>query len=122
MRANLVGRSVVSAITHTPASGPLDPVTVPPMSLSVIFWASAGALTNAAASNAKRLLMVPSSVEPAAYAKKNGTRGSRFLATRSRLDRGHARAAAAAVPHHEGNHERDQEEEEQHFGDSRSCA
>src|SRR5262245_42587875 len=32
MRANFVGSSVVSAITHTPASGPLGPVTTPPMS------------------------------------------------------------------------------------------
>ena len=32
MRANLVGSSVVSAITHTPASGPFALVTVPPMS------------------------------------------------------------------------------------------
>src|SRR3954463_5512602 len=30
--ANLVGRSVVSAITHTPASGPPAPLTVPPRS------------------------------------------------------------------------------------------
>jgi hypothetical protein len=30
--ANLVGRSVVSAITQTPASGPLALVTTPPMS------------------------------------------------------------------------------------------
>src|SRR5207247_6791822 len=29
---NLVGRSLVSAITHTPASGPFGPVTTPPMS------------------------------------------------------------------------------------------
>src|SRR5262249_12136726 len=33
MRANFVGSSVVSAITHTPASGPLGPVTTPPMAL-----------------------------------------------------------------------------------------
>ena len=32
--AYLVGRSVVSAMTQTPASGPLAPVTLPPMSLS----------------------------------------------------------------------------------------
>src|SRR5207249_11791158 len=32
--ANLVGRSVVSAITHTPASGPLGPRTTPPRSAS----------------------------------------------------------------------------------------
>src|SRR5580765_7315014 len=36
MRANLVGRSVVSAMTHTPASGPLGPVTTPPMALPSI--------------------------------------------------------------------------------------
>ena len=34
MRANLVGRSVVSAITQTPASGPLGPLTTPPISVS----------------------------------------------------------------------------------------
>src|SRR5438874_9823548 len=33
MRTNLVGRSVVSAMTQTPASGPCGPVTTPPMSL-----------------------------------------------------------------------------------------
>jgi hypothetical protein len=32
--ANFVGRSVVSAITQTPASGPLALVTVPPRSLA----------------------------------------------------------------------------------------
>src|SRR5262249_62204216 len=32
--ANLVGRSLVSAITQTPACGPLGPVTRPPISLS----------------------------------------------------------------------------------------
>ena len=43
MRANRVGRSVVSAITQTPASGPLGPVTTPPMSsLSIDTVALAG--------------------------------------------------------------------------------
>src|SRR5581483_2796658 len=59
MRANLVGRSVVSAITQTPASGPLAPLTTPPMSFSPTLsdaarcccWASAGA-PNASASAA----------------------------------------------------------------------
>src|SRR4051812_37190536 len=32
MRTNFVGRSRVSAMTHTPASGPRAPVTVPPIS------------------------------------------------------------------------------------------
>src|SRR5258707_173643 len=32
--ANLVGRSVVSAITQTPASGPVLPVTTPPRSVA----------------------------------------------------------------------------------------
>src|SRR6185369_3582700 len=32
--ANLVGRSVVSAITQTPASGPFGPLTTPPRSPS----------------------------------------------------------------------------------------
>src|SRR3954451_20116739 len=36
MRANLVGRSVVSAITQRPPSGPFPPLTRPPMSLSPI--------------------------------------------------------------------------------------
>src|SRR5687768_4701471 len=45
MRTNFVGRSVVSAITQTPASGPLGPVTTPPMSsasmrtAAAVFWA-----------------------------------------------------------------------------------
>src|SRR5262245_65327967 len=39
MRANFVGSSVVSAITHMPASGPLGPVTTPPMALLSIFTA-----------------------------------------------------------------------------------
>jgi hypothetical protein len=39
-----VGRSVVSAMTQTPASGPLGPVTTPPMSsLSMATGAAAGA-------------------------------------------------------------------------------
>src|SRR5256885_5350132 len=42
MRANLVGVSVVSAITHTPASGPFELVTTPPMSSGSI--ATVGAL------------------------------------------------------------------------------
>jgi hypothetical protein len=32
MRTNFVGRSAVSAMTQTPASGPFGPVTTPPMS------------------------------------------------------------------------------------------
>src|SRR5262245_66548357 len=36
MRANLVGNSVVSAITQTPASGPLGPRTTPPISSASI--------------------------------------------------------------------------------------
>jgi hypothetical protein len=34
MRANLVGKSVVSAITQTPASGPFEPRTMPPTDFS----------------------------------------------------------------------------------------
>src|SRR6185369_3557824 len=34
--ANLVGRSVVSAMTHTPASGPFGLVTTPPRSATPI--------------------------------------------------------------------------------------
>src|SRR5215210_2165720 len=37
MRTNFVGRSFVSAITHTPASGPRGPVTTPPMSSGPTF-------------------------------------------------------------------------------------
>src|SRR2546421_4664655 len=44
MRMNLVGRSWVSAITHTPASGPFGPVTTPAMSEAPIErpWAARG--------------------------------------------------------------------------------
>src|SRR6267142_329827 len=38
--ANFVGRSVVSAITQTPASGPLAPVTTPPRSPAPIVTAA----------------------------------------------------------------------------------
>src|SRR5690349_2875261 len=34
MRANFVGRSVVSAMIQTPASGPFEPLTTPPISLA----------------------------------------------------------------------------------------
>src|SRR5215218_1133221 len=40
MRTNFVGRSFVSAITHTPASGPFGPVTTPPMSVGPTSTAS----------------------------------------------------------------------------------
>jgi hypothetical protein len=48
---NFVGRSLVSAITQTPASGPLGPVTTPPMSSLSIWtvWLTAQAATNAPA-------------------------------------------------------------------------
>src|SRR2546421_8707309 len=44
MRTNFVGRSWVSAITHTPASGPFGPVTTPAMSVGPIGtpWAARG--------------------------------------------------------------------------------
>src|SRR6266480_2422236 len=44
MRTNFVGRSWVSAITHTPASGPFGPVTTPAMSAGSIGtpWAARG--------------------------------------------------------------------------------
>jgi hypothetical protein len=50
IRANFVGSSVVSAITQTPASGPLALFTTPPMSSSSIAGAcaSAGACNRAA--------------------------------------------------------------------------
>src|SRR6266705_4204387 len=38
--ANFVGRSLVSAITHTPASGPFELVTTPPMSSASIATAA----------------------------------------------------------------------------------
>src|SRR5262245_34773375 len=49
MRANLVGRSLVSAITHTPASGPFDPVTTPPMSVAPTVTVGCCALAGIAA-------------------------------------------------------------------------
>src|SRR2546430_15985187 len=44
MRTNFVGRSWVSAITHTPASGPFGPVTAPAMSAAPMgtVWAARG--------------------------------------------------------------------------------
>src|SRR4029077_19031649 len=45
----LVGRSVVSAMTHTPASGPFAPVTTPPISSSSIATAAVCALSCAGA-------------------------------------------------------------------------
>src|SRR6184192_1623914 len=44
MRTNLVGRSCVSAITQTPASGPLGPVTTPARAAGPIgiVWAARG--------------------------------------------------------------------------------
>src|SRR5262245_57679443 len=52
-----VGRSVVSAMTHTPASGPLGPVTVPAISLppalpSEPIWAAQAASSAASAAAA----------------------------------------------------------------------
>src|SRR5690242_1752137 len=48
-----VGRSVVSAITHTPASGPFAPVTTPPMSsLSIATAVCAPSCAGAAVSSA----------------------------------------------------------------------
>jgi hypothetical protein len=41
MRTNLVGRSAVSAMTQTPASGPDAPVTTPAMSSASIGMTSA---------------------------------------------------------------------------------
>src|ERR1700675_4160414 len=43
MRTYLVGKSLVSAITQTPASGPFAPVTTPPIS-SALTWAAGCAL------------------------------------------------------------------------------
>src|SRR5207253_3589351 len=42
--ANLVARSLVSAMTHTPASPPWSPVTTPPMSLDEMSTSAAPAL------------------------------------------------------------------------------
>src|SRR4051794_34684483 len=53
---NRTGKSRVSAITHTPASGPLGPVTTPPISSLSIATAAAGAccaLTGTAVSAVK---------------------------------------------------------------------
>src|SRR5262245_18607351 len=47
MRTNRVGSSVVSAMTHTPASGPLGPVTTPPMSSASTATVAAGACCRA---------------------------------------------------------------------------
>src|SRR5215469_15466561 len=59
MRAKRVGVSLVSAITHTPASGPFGPLTTPPISVAPILtpggacWAesSAGTTANNAAAS-----------------------------------------------------------------------
>src|SRR6516162_375888 len=59
MRAKRVGRSLVSAITQTPASGPFGPVTTPPISVAPILtpggacWADscAGAAASKAAAS-----------------------------------------------------------------------
>src|SRR5688572_17653438 len=50
MRTNFVGRSFVSAMTHTPASGPFGPVTTPPMSSGPTFTAASDVGSAAAAS------------------------------------------------------------------------
>jgi hypothetical protein len=46
--ANFVGKSVVSAITQTPASGPFDPLTVPPISLAETLTTGAALLSDTA--------------------------------------------------------------------------
>src|SRR6267154_1750538 len=63
--ANFVGRSVVSAIPQTPASGPLGPVTTPPMSPAaalpvpwVLKQAVRSAARTAAAAPRYRILLV----------------------------------------------------------------
>src|SRR5258705_9579467 len=45
MRTYLVGKSLVSAITQTPASAPLAPVTTPPISLALTCTVAGCALT-----------------------------------------------------------------------------
>jgi hypothetical protein len=57
--AYFVGRSVVSAMTHTPASGPFELVTTPPISDGPIFCAYAHTLTKAA-NNSEASLMTSS--------------------------------------------------------------
>src|SRR5438094_7996739 len=71
MRTNLVGRSCVSAITQTPASGPLGPVTTPAMSAAPMDtpWAARGHAGRLAArptiitwTNQRRIMLISPSV------------------------------------------------------------
>jgi hypothetical protein len=60
--ANFVGRPEVSAITHTPASGPLAPVTTPAMSSRSIVappGASCAPCVQAAQSSAEAATVAP---------------------------------------------------------------
>src|SRR6266508_4798581 len=59
---NLVGRSLVSAITQTPASGPLAPVTTPPMS-SLSMATAVWALTCAGAAASKEAMPIAATVK-----------------------------------------------------------
>src|SRR5687767_15945260 len=61
--ANFVGRSDVSAITHTPASGPFAPVTTPSMSsLSLVVASLARPVVQAAQSAADATIATVSPV------------------------------------------------------------
>src|SRR5262245_30393346 len=61
--AYLVGSSVVSAITQTPASGPFAPVTTPPMSSLSISTAACCALAGAGTATAIAAMPIAAAVE-----------------------------------------------------------
>src|SRR5262245_39903946 len=69
--ANFVGSSVVSAITHTPASGPDGPRTTPPMSslsmATAACWAIAGDETEAGNTPASAAKPMMATVEYKTY-------------------------------------------------------
>jgi hypothetical protein len=65
IRTNFVGRSVVSAITHTPASGPVVLVTTPPRSsasigiAALVAWLALSLTIEMASSTAMPLPTIP---------------------------------------------------------------
>src|SRR5436190_498950 len=106
MRANFVGRSVVSATTQTPASGPLPLLTTPPMSSASIATVSLGWTMNprraiAAAPQfpgggrfATLVLKEPPKSEVLAYVPGAAVRRDAFAIV---LDRAHNRTFEAVV-------------------------
>ena len=64
--ANSVGRSLVSAITQTPASGPLAPVTTPPIALAPTWMAASVAATCADAGRPARSSTSANGIAPRA--------------------------------------------------------